>query len=110
MKKIWNWCCTAVGKLLGFLASEEASTYFKLVDDAVENSSLINDTKYQNVIRTVIDSVNGAVRYSLKTEDEKKRIIVSLAVEELAKLKLKIPEAAVKLLVDILFEKTKKQS
>jgi len=110
MKKIWNWCCTAVGKLFGFLASEEASTYFKLVDDAVENSSLINDTKYQNVIRTVIDSVNGAVRYSLKTEDEKKRIIVSLAVEELAKLKLKIPEAAVKLLVDILFEKTKKQS
>lgn len=112
MKRLWGWFVEALARILSFLADEDSvektDTCFKLVDDSVENSAMINDTRYQTVVRDVIDIVNDAVRYSLKTDDEKMRIIISLAVDELADRRLYMPKDALKVLVDILLEKTKK--
>ena len=58
----------------------------------------------QEIVRAVIGAIEGSVRYSLNTAEEKRRIATFLSTEELLKARLRVPHSSVRKMVDALFD------
>ena len=107
MAKFLSAVVKVLKKLLTFASSDVGEDCLELVEKSAENSAIINNSKYQSVVKGVIETVKGAVRYSLKTDEEKKKIITTLVIEKFSGTKLAVSSEAISVLVELLFDRVK---